>query len=180
MPDDETPPPLPPKVIIISTISFITHVQENAHRHLLCFLCVQPKTRTSSEESMASEDDRTRKSSSLYTPSTLIRTSSGTHARPTPNPRPSRHSGERTHTPTHDVTLQEYRRVLKMCLNVCVCDADPPTLLVQFNENPADLLPPELPPKGPRRWQNQTKVRRRKRRRSTSYYQLQSEQIIYK
>ncbi|XP_028274569.1 mitogen-activated protein kinase kinase kinase kinase 5 [Parambassis ranga] len=98
MPDDETPPPLPPK----------------------------PKMRTSSEESMASEDDRTRKPSSLYTPSTLIRTSSGTHVRPTPHPRASRHS-------------------------------DPASLLVQFNENPADLLPPELPPKGPRRWQHQTK-----------------------
>ncbi|XP_040903156.1 mitogen-activated protein kinase kinase kinase kinase 5-like isoform X2 [Toxotes jaculatrix] len=60
---DETPPPLPPK----------------------------PKARTSSEESMAGEDDRTRKPCSLYA-SSLIRTSSGTHARPTPQPRPSRHS----------------------------------------------------------------------------------------
>ncbi|XP_054867953.1 mitogen-activated protein kinase kinase kinase kinase 5-like isoform X1 [Amphiprion ocellaris] len=64
MPPDETPPPLPPK----------------------------PKARTSSEESMASEDDRSRKPCSLYAPSPLIRTSSGTHARPTPHPRPSRHS----------------------------------------------------------------------------------------
>ncbi|KAM8769270.1 mitogen-activated protein kinase kinase kinase kinase 5 isoform 1-T1 [Acanthopagrus schlegelii] len=94
LPDDETPPPLPPK----------------------------PKARTSSEESMAGEDERARKPYTLYTPSPLIRTSSGTHVRPTPRPRTSRHS-------------------------------DPASLPVQFNENPADLLPPELPPKGIRRRQ---------------------------
>lgn len=54
---------------------------------------VQPKARTSSEESMAGEDDRTRKPSSLYAPTPLIRTSSGTHVRPKPHPRSSRHSG---------------------------------------------------------------------------------------
>ncbi|XP_075892657.1 mitogen-activated protein kinase kinase kinase kinase 5 isoform X1 [Nelusetta ayraudi] len=64
MPKDETPPPLPPK----------------------------PKARTSSEESMASEDDRSRKHSSLNIPTPLIRTSSGTHVRPKPHPRGSRHS----------------------------------------------------------------------------------------
>ncbi|XP_054884710.1 mitogen-activated protein kinase kinase kinase kinase 5 isoform X2 [Poeciliopsis prolifica] len=64
MPDDETPPPLPPK----------------------------PKARTSSEESMASEDDRSKKLGSLCPPTPLIRTSSGTHVRPTPHPRASRHS----------------------------------------------------------------------------------------
>ncbi|XP_041850584.1 mitogen-activated protein kinase kinase kinase kinase 5-like [Melanotaenia boesemani] len=64
LPDDETPPPLPPK----------------------------PKARTSSEESMAGEDDRTRKLNSLFAPTPLIRTSSGTHVRPTPRPRTSRHS----------------------------------------------------------------------------------------
>ncbi|XP_012723766.1 mitogen-activated protein kinase kinase kinase kinase 5 [Fundulus heteroclitus] len=64
LPEDETPPPLPPK----------------------------PKARTSSEESMAGEDDRLRKPSSLCAPSPLIRTSSGTHVRPTPHPRASRHS----------------------------------------------------------------------------------------
>ncbi|XP_051254535.1 mitogen-activated protein kinase kinase kinase kinase 5 [Dicentrarchus labrax] len=63
MPADEIPPPLPPK----------------------------PKARTSSEESMAGDDDRTRKPCSLYAPSPLMRTSSGTHVRPTPQPR-SRHS----------------------------------------------------------------------------------------
>ncbi|CAI5692713.1 unnamed protein product [Oreochromis niloticus] len=64
MPPDETPPPLPPK----------------------------PKQRTSSEESMAAEDDRTRKLTSLCAPTPLIRTSSGTHVRPTPQPRTTRHS----------------------------------------------------------------------------------------
>ncbi|GLD52811.1 mitogen-activated protein kinase kinase kinase kinase 5-like isoform X2 [Lates japonicus] len=94
---DETPPPLPPK----------------------------PKARTSSEESMAGEDDRARKPSSLYAPA-LLRTSSGTHVRPTPQPRTSRHS-------------------------------DPASLPVQFNDNPPDLLPPELPPKGIRRRQPPSK-----------------------
>ncbi|XP_059186495.1 mitogen-activated protein kinase kinase kinase kinase 5-like [Centropristis striata] len=62
---DETPPPLPPK----------------------------PKARSSSEESVAAEDER-RKPSSLHapSPSPLIRTSSGTQVRPTPQPRPLRHS----------------------------------------------------------------------------------------
>ncbi|TKS80622.1 Mitogen-activated protein kinase kinase kinase kinase 5 [Collichthys lucidus] len=95
---DDIPPPLPPK----------------------------PKARTSSEESMAGEDDRARKPCSLYAPSPLIRTSSGTHVRPTPQPRSSRHS-------------------------------DPMSLPVQLNENPADLVPPELPPKGIRRRQTPSK-----------------------
>lgn len=64
MPADETPPPLPPK----------------------------PKARSSSEESMAGEDERARKPCSLYAPSPLIRTSSGTQVRPKPQPRSSRHS----------------------------------------------------------------------------------------
>ncbi|KAM7412589.1 hypothetical protein PAMA_020120 [Pampus argenteus] len=61
---DETPPPLPPK----------------------------PKAHTSSEESMAWEDDRTRRPCSLYAPAPLMRTSSGTHVRPKPKPRSTRHS----------------------------------------------------------------------------------------
>ncbi|XP_030008851.1 mitogen-activated protein kinase kinase kinase kinase 5 isoform X2 [Sphaeramia orbicularis] len=66
MPPDETPPPLPPK----------------------------PKARTSSEESMTGEDDRARKPSALYAPAPtpLMRTSSGTQVRPTPQPRSMRHS----------------------------------------------------------------------------------------
>uniref|UniRef100_UPI0037E9380C mitogen-activated protein kinase kinase kinase kinase 5-like isoform X1 n=1 Tax=Semicossyphus pulcher TaxID=241346 RepID=UPI0037E9380C len=99
MPADETPPPLPPK----------------------------PKARTSSEESMAGEDDRLRKPSSLYAPSSpLLRTSSGTHVRPTPKPRSSRHS-------------------------------DPASFPVRLHDNSADIVPPELPPKGIRRRQLQSK-----------------------
>ncbi|KAK9521304.1 hypothetical protein VZT92_021122 [Zoarces viviparus] len=88
MPANETPPPLPPK----------------------------PKTRTSSEESMAGEEERVRKLGSLLAPVPLTRTSSGTQVRPKPQPRPSRLS-------------------------------DPLSLPVQLIENPADLLPPQLPPK---------------------------------
>lgn len=40
------------------------------------------------------------------------------------------------------------------------CEPDPASLPVQFNENPADLLPPELPPKGIRRRQPAVKVRK--------------------
>ncbi|XP_034557512.1 mitogen-activated protein kinase kinase kinase kinase 5-like [Notolabrus celidotus] len=95
LPANETPPPLPPK----------------------------PKARTSSEESMAGEEERGKKPSSLYAPSSpLIRTSSGTHVRPTPKPRSSRHS-------------------------------DPASFPGRLNDTPADLLPPELPPKGVRRRQ---------------------------
>lgn len=43
---------------------------------------------------------------------------------------------------------------------VCVCVPDPASLPLQFNEPPPDLLPPELPPKGIRRRQPTTKVRR--------------------
>ncbi|XP_017296176.1 mitogen-activated protein kinase kinase kinase kinase 5 isoform X2 [Kryptolebias marmoratus] len=75
--NSETPPPLPPK----------------------------PKARTSSEESMAGEDDRTRKPCSLYAPSPLLRTSSGTHVRPTPSPRTSRHSDP----PSLPIQLNENR-----------------------------------------------------------------------
>ncbi|XP_011480565.1 mitogen-activated protein kinase kinase kinase kinase 5 isoform X1 [Oryzias latipes] len=88
MPANEIPPPLPPK----------------------------PKVRTSSEESVASEEDRSRKPSSLHTPTPLSRTSSGTHVRPTSHTRASRHS-------------------------------------VRLTDNPADDVPPELPPKGIRRRQ---------------------------
>lgn len=41
---------------------------------------------------------------------------------------------------------------------MCVCDPDPMSLPVQLNENPADLVPPELPPKGIRRRQTPSKV----------------------
>ncbi|KAI5098605.1 mitogen-activated protein kinase kinase kinase kinase 5 isoform X6 [Silurus meridionalis] len=58
-PADDVPPPLPPK----------------------------PKIRSSSEESMTAEDERA-KVQSLYIPSPLLRTSSGTHTRSHPMPRP--------------------------------------------------------------------------------------------
>ncbi|XP_029922794.1 mitogen-activated protein kinase kinase kinase kinase 5 isoform X3 [Myripristis murdjan] len=97
IPADEIPPPLPPK----------------------------PKARTSSEESMTGEDDRMRKPCSLYAPSPLIRTSSGTHTRPVSRPRSTRHTR-----------------------------SDPIPVPVQQIDTPADLLPPELPPKDPRRRQH--------------------------
>ncbi|KAG7239924.1 hypothetical protein INR49_003656 [Caranx melampygus] len=100
---DETPPPLPPK----------------------------PKARTSSEESMAGEDERARKPCSLYAPS-LIRTSSGSQVRPTPTPRSSRTSRASRHS-------------------------DPLSLPTQCSDTPPDLLPPELPPKGIRRRQPPSK-----------------------
>lgn len=59
LPADDVPPPLPPK----------------------------PKICSSSEESISPEEDRL-KLQSLYTPSPLLRTSSGTHTRPSPVPRP--------------------------------------------------------------------------------------------
>ncbi|XP_034024539.1 mitogen-activated protein kinase kinase kinase kinase 5-like [Thalassophryne amazonica] len=98
-PDDETPPPLPPK----------------------------PKGQTSSEESVTSEDDRVRKPCSLNTPSPVIRTYSGTHVRPPPQPPSSRHS-------------------------------DPLSFPVQMNDNLADIVPPELPPKVSRRRRPPSKV----------------------
>ncbi|XP_024133698.1 mitogen-activated protein kinase kinase kinase kinase 5 isoform X3 [Oryzias melastigma] len=78
MPSYEIPPPLPPK----------------------------PKARTSSEESMASEEDRSRKPSSLHTPAPptpLSRTSSGTHVRPASHSRASRHSVRVTDPPADDL-----------------------------------------------------------------------------
>ncbi|XP_035856907.1 mitogen-activated protein kinase kinase kinase kinase 5-like isoform X2 [Sander lucioperca] len=106
MPTDETPPPLPPK----------------NQKRINC----QPKARTSSEESIAGEDDRMRKPCSLYAPTPLTRTSSGTQVRPKPRPRHSRHS-------------------------------DPASCPAQLIDNPADMVPPELPPKGIRRRQPTSK-----------------------
>ncbi|KAM4627195.1 mitogen-activated protein kinase kinase kinase kinase 5 [Polymixia lowei] len=100
IPADDVPPPLPPK----------------------------PKARTSSEESITGEDERARMPCSLYAPSPLIRTSSGTQPRPVPRPRSTRH--------TH---------------------SDPAPLPVQVINSPIELLPPELPPKDPRRRLQPTK-----------------------
>lgn len=49
---------------------------------------------------MTGENERLRNPCSLYAPSPLIRTSSGTQVRPTPKPRSTRHSGEPLHLST--------------------------------------------------------------------------------
>lgn len=88
--------------------------------YVCMLLCVQPKARTSSEESMAGEDDRARKPSSLYAPSPLIRTSSGTNVRPTPQPRSSRHSGQLTRLYTvlqgHGQSIEQWNVAVKCLL----------------------------------------------------------------
>lgn len=97
---EQIPPPLPPKVSIsaFSPRNNKTTVTPAVLRKCVC-LCVcvcvmvQPKLRTSSEESVAGEEERLRKPSSLQAPSPLIRTSSETRARPTFQPRSSRNSG---------------------------------------------------------------------------------------
>ncbi|RXN02455.1 mitogen-activated kinase kinase kinase kinase 5-like protein [Labeo rohita] len=85
----------------------------------------KPKQRSSSEESMAAEDDHS-KSLGISIPSPLFRTSSGTHTRPRPVPRP------------------------RSSVCVCVC-VDPSAFSSFHNDPPADLQPPELPPKKDRR-----------------------------
>ncbi|XP_056329027.1 LOW QUALITY PROTEIN: mitogen-activated protein kinase kinase kinase kinase 5 [Danio aesculapii] len=94
---DEVPPPLPPK----------------------------PKLRTSSEESMAAEEDQSKcVSISVCPPAPLFRTSSGTHTRPRPVPRPR---------------------------SVRSVNSDPSAFSSFHTDPPADLQPPELPPKKDRR-----------------------------
>ncbi|XP_026878750.2 mitogen-activated protein kinase kinase kinase kinase 5-like isoform X1 [Electrophorus electricus] len=94
LPADDVPPPLPPK----------------------------PKIRSSSEESMAAEDDRC-KAQSLQAPSPLLRTSSGTHTCTRPIPRP-----------------RSIRNV----------NSDPSTFS-GFGTDPLPDQPPVLPPKKDRR-----------------------------
>ncbi|XP_076832503.1 mitogen-activated protein kinase kinase kinase kinase 1 isoform X2 [Brachyhypopomus gauderio] len=96
LPAPDVPPPLPPK----------------------------PKIRSSSEESMAAEDDRS-KPPSLQAPSPLLRTCSGTQARPRPVPRP-----------------RSIRNV----------NSDPSTFS-SFRTDPLPDQPPVLPPKDRRRRQ---------------------------
>ncbi|XP_073780263.1 mitogen-activated protein kinase kinase kinase kinase 5 isoform X4 [Danio rerio] len=94
---DEVPPPLPPK----------------------------PKLRTSSEESMTAEEDQSKcVSISVCPPAPLFRTSSGTHTRPRPVPRPR---------------------------SVRSVNSDPSAFSSFHTDPPADLQPPELPPKKDRR-----------------------------
>lgn len=59
-------------------------------------MLTQPKVYTSSEEFVTGEDERGRILRTLYAPSPLLRTSSGTHTRPVPRPRSQRNvnSGE--------------------------------------------------------------------------------------
>ncbi|XP_059369664.1 mitogen-activated protein kinase kinase kinase kinase 5-like [Carassius carassius] len=94
---DEVPPPLPPK----------------------------PKQSSSSEESMAAEDDHI-KAPFISVPSPLFRTSSGTHTRPRPVPRPR---------------------------SVRSVNSDPSAFSSFLTNPPVDLQPPELPPKDRRRRQ---------------------------
>ncbi|XP_016114123.1 mitogen-activated protein kinase kinase kinase kinase 5-like isoform X3 [Sinocyclocheilus grahami] len=94
---DDVPPPLPPK----------------------------PKLRSSSEESMAAEDDHS-KVLGISVLSPLFRTSSGTHTRPRPVPRPR---------------------------SVRSVNSDPSAFSSFHTDPPADLQPPELPPKDRRRRQ---------------------------
>ncbi|XP_022524976.2 mitogen-activated protein kinase kinase kinase kinase 5-like [Astyanax mexicanus] len=96
LPVGDIPPPLPPK----------------------------PKMRSSSEESMAGEDDRSRGLCLYAPPQPLLRTSSGTHTRPRPVPRPR---------------------------SVRSVNSDPSTFS-GFRSDPVDQqTPPELPPKKDRR-----------------------------
>nr|XP_046150491.1 mitogen-activated protein kinase kinase kinase kinase 5-like [Oncorhynchus gorbuscha] len=94
IPLDDIPPPLPPK----------------------------PKVYTSSEEFVTGEDERGRILRTLYAPSPLLRTSSGTHTRPVPRPRSQR--------------------------NV---NSDPVSFPLHITDRSAGLQPPELPPKKDRR-----------------------------
>ncbi|XP_051535459.1 mitogen-activated protein kinase kinase kinase kinase 5-like [Myxocyprinus asiaticus] len=94
---DEVPPPLPPK----------------------------PKYRSSSGESMTAEEDHS-KALSVSGPSPLLRTSSGTHTRTRPIPRPR---------------------------SVRSVNSDPSSFSSFHTDPPAELQPPELPPKDRRRRQ---------------------------
>uniref|UniRef100_A0A8C1ZTM7 Mitogen-activated protein kinase kinase kinase kinase n=2 Tax=Cyprinus carpio TaxID=7962 RepID=A0A8C1ZTM7_CYPCA len=123
---------------------------------------LEPKQRSSSEESMAAEDDHS-KALCISVPSPLFRTSSGTQTRPRPIPRPRSvrsvnsgyphtHTHTHTHTPTHTHTHTHTHVLLhnSQCVCVCVC-VDPSAFSSFHTDPPADLQPPELPPKKDRR-----------------------------
>ncbi|XP_038829891.1 mitogen-activated protein kinase kinase kinase kinase 5-like isoform X5 [Salvelinus namaycush] len=82
----------------------------------------KPKVCPSSEEIVTGEDEHGRTLHSLYAPSPLLRTFSATHTRPVPRPRSRR--------------------------NV---NSDPVSYPLHITDRPADLQPPELPPKKDRR-----------------------------
>lgn len=115
----------------------------------------QPKVRTSSEESVAGEEERLRKPAGLQAPSPLIRTSSETRVRPTFHPRSSRNSGAFTY---HYAQENSFPRSVNDILSL-LCDPDPATFPVQDSDRAAELVPPELPPKGLRRRQPIAKVK---------------------
>ncbi|XP_069042486.1 mitogen-activated protein kinase kinase kinase kinase 5 isoform X3 [Lepisosteus oculatus] len=109
---DEVPPPLPPK----------------------------PKARTSSEESMAGEEDRCRTGNSLYSPSPIVRCSSSPRNRPVPRPRSVR-----------NVSSAGANGQPVCCSSSC---ADP-THRATPVDSPLDCQPPLLPPKKDRKPQQQ-------------------------
>lgn len=122
---------------------------------LVCVCATQPKVRTSSEESMAGEDDRGKKHSSLLAPTPLIRTSSGTHVRPKLQPRSSRYSGA---PPSHHLHLhvdnmaEKYRekgsvymqcKTWPICLRICyvyVCVIQTPHPFPAMTLRPTSFL----------------------------------------
>lgn len=158
VPAAQTPPPLPPKVGIYASSpkNKITHTYGFKY---VCTYSAQPKVRTSSEESVAGEDDRLRKSGGLQAPSPLLRTSSETRVRPAFHPRSSRNSGAFPHLYTQLFLKEnEFPRSMNNIIFL-LCDLDPATFPVQDSDRSADLVPPELPPKGIRRRKPISKVK---------------------
>ncbi|XP_058876345.1 mitogen-activated protein kinase kinase kinase kinase 5-like isoform X2 [Acipenser ruthenus] len=103
---DDVPPPLPPK----------------------------PKFRSGSEESSAGEDDHGRTGSSLYSPSPILRCSSGPRTRPTPRPRTVRNvNSDPTQRPSRHCGRSE--------------DPQPPLLPPKNDKKlkPTPALPPQSP-----------------------------------
>ncbi|MBN3318419.1 M4K5 kinase, partial [Atractosteus spatula] len=145
---DEVPPPLPPKERTVKAKQMSVKMP-NSEVSLLKLTCtrgcpeapflesaswqrsddlnllLQPKARTSSEESMAGEEDRCRTGNSLYSPSPLVRCSSSPRNRPVPRPRSVRNVSS---DPTHRATPVD---------------------------SPLDCQPPLLPPKKDRKPQQQ-------------------------
>lgn len=64
---------------------------------------------------------------------------------------------ENTYAFLHKCSANDITQFPMKCL--CVFDPDPASFSPRLNDNPADLLPPELPPKGIRRRQPPSKVK---------------------
>lgn len=109
---------------------------------------------------MAGEDERLRKPGGLQAPSFPIRTSSETRARPTFHPRASRNSGAFPHLYTPLLLKESSFTSSINNIIFLLCDPDPATFPVQDSDRSADLVPPELPPKGIRRRKQASKVRK--------------------